>query len=80
MKVWGDYFSSETRTILAILDYCGIMYQFNEVDTFLGEHKEDEYMKVNPTSQIPTIEDGNCLLIGGCSTFINYLASTKADV
>jgi glutaredoxin len=80
LRVWGDYFSSDTRTIIAILDYCGINYQFKEVDTFLGEHKEEEYMKVNPTCQIPTIEDGNNLLIGGFSTMIMFLASTKVDI
>jgi hypothetical protein len=38
--VWGDYLSSETRTILAIMDLQKIEHDFKLVDTLKEEHKK----------------------------------------
>jgi hypothetical protein len=32
LTVWGDYFNSDTRTIIAILNISGIMHLIEEVD------------------------------------------------
>ena len=32
LTVWGDYFNSDTRTIIAILDYAGVPHNFVEID------------------------------------------------
>jgi len=78
--IWGDYFQSETRIILGCLELCGVKYKFNEINTFLGEHKSDSYLDINPTGQVPTIQDGQNLVIGGYSTFLNYLANSQPKV
>lgn len=76
-KVWGDCFSPETLTILASLDYCGQSYEYTEVNMFLGEHKEDAFMKdVNPIGSLPTIKNGKDSVIGGTSYFLTYLAAS----
>ena len=73
LTIYGDYFQSETRSILAILDYCGLKYEFNEIDIIQGEHESESYMEINPTGTVPTLREGNILLIGGYSTQIEYL-------
>lgn len=73
LTIYGDYFQSETRSILAILDFCGIKYNFNELDIFQGEHESDSYLELNPTGQLPTIKESSILLIGGFLTQLEYL-------
>jgi len=44
LTVWGDYFSSETRTILAILEHAGVAHSLEEVDQFRGDQKKQSYL------------------------------------
>ena len=37
ITVWGDRFSTETKTILAALEYCGIQYNYENIDSNLGD-------------------------------------------
>ena len=76
LTLHGDYFSSEVRTIVAGLQYCGVTFVFKEVNTLVGQHKDEPYLAVNPTGSVPTLVDGNTSVIGGYSTFLTYLAST----
>ena len=47
VTIWGDYFSPQTRTIIAILDHSNIRYKIEKVDTMLGEINEEEmYHKI----------------------------------
>ena len=43
--VWGDYLSSETRTLLAIFKLQEIDHDFKLVDTLKEEHKKDAYLR-----------------------------------
>ncbi len=38
IKIFGECFQTETRTILASLSFCGIDFEYTEVDTFTGEN------------------------------------------
>jgi len=42
----------------------------------IGQHKEEPYLAINPTGDVPTLVHGNTSVIGGYSTFLTYLAST----
>ena len=39
--VYGDYFQSETRTIITVLEYTNCKYSFNPVDVFQGENENE---------------------------------------
>ena len=75
LTIWGDYFTPETRTIVAILQMCSIKFEFHSVDQFKGEHKKEEYLAMNPTGSIPTLTEGRFLILGGYLVFLNYLAN-----
>ena len=55
--VWGDYLSSETRTILAIMDLQKIEHDFKLVDTLKEEHKNQDYLKHSFVETIPMISN-----------------------
>lgn len=42
--VWGDYFNSDTRTLLSILSISGVPFELKEIDTFKEEQKKPEYI------------------------------------
>ena len=80
IKIWGDYFQSETRTICAALDFCGVHYNFDEINTLIGEHREESYLEINPVGNVPTINDGKTSILGGYSTMLAYLADSRPIV
>ena len=73
LVVWGDFFSPETRTLLVMLKMANVPHEFKEINQFLGDHKTEEYTKVNPTQQIPAITVGKFLVLGGYQVFMNFL-------
>ena len=77
IQVYGHYFNSDTRTIMALLEISGVEHEFNEVDIFTGEHQDIMYLAKNPSGTIPMIIDQDCQLMGNTSIFINYLTTTK---
>jgi len=44
ITLWGDYFTPETRTLVNMLDLCGVIYKFERVDTLNLENKKDSYV------------------------------------
>ena len=77
VAVYGDYFCCDLRTILVCMQYCGVRYQFNEVDTLVGEHLAEAYLEVNPTGQTPTVTDGTTTVVGGYSNQLAFLAGSN---
>ena len=76
MKLYGNYFNSDTRTIMTLLKISGVEHDFIEVDIFTGQHKEINFLAKNPCGGIPVITDQDCQLMGNIAVFANYL-STK---
>ena len=70
LTVYGDYFNPETRTILAMLYIAGVPHQFQEIDTFKGDHKKESYIALNPTSSIPLVQVGGNIVLGGSQTIL----------
>lgn len=73
LTVYGDFFSPETRTLMAMIQMGGIPHNFHPVDQFKGDHKKEEYLKLNPTGSLPTLTEGRFLVLGGYIVFLNYL-------
>ena len=77
--IWGDFFNTETRMILATLhisedtDYDMIM-----IDSLNKKQKTDKkYKKINPTGKIPTLVEGSYTMLGsGDMLILIYLCQT----
>ena len=76
LEVYGDRFNSETRTILALLEISNKAYAFKLIDSFYGEHRSIDYLKLNVTGSIPLIVDNNKKVFGRGDCFVNYLTGT----
>ena len=80
LMIWGDYFSSETRTILVMLRMCDVKHEAKIIDQFLGEHKKQEYLNINPTGQIPMLTEGKFLVLGGYQVHLNFLCNNNKSI
>lgn len=49
--------------------------EFHAIDQFKGDHKKEDYQKLNPTGSIPTVTEGRFLILGGYRVFISYLVN-----
>lgn len=81
LVVWGDYINSDTRTILAILEICNEKHTFKSLDTLRNKHLQDkEFATLNPTFDIPLMNELNFSVISGPMQFVNYLIQTRKKV
>ena len=80
LVVYGDYFSTESRVILTVLEISGIKYKFELIDQFNKQQQNPKYLEVNPTGQIPTITEGKYMVLGGSGLYIQYLVNAHKTI
>ena len=78
--VYGDYFDSDTRTILTLLNLVEQKHKFQEVDQFQGHQTKADFLSVNPIGTVPVMLDGSFKILGATKVFLNYLANTYPKV
>jgi glutathione S-transferase len=57
-KLYAHPFSNNAMRAQLSLDEKGLQYDYVEVDLFKGEHKQPEFLAINPRGQVPTLTDG----------------------
>lgn len=64
MTIYGDFFDSDTRSLLAISEIVGADLTHSLVDRFRKDHEKPEYVAINPTQTIPMIKYGDMKVFG----------------
>ena len=62
LQVYLDPCTVNSRKVLAGLALLETEYKFNFINYFTGEHKSDEYKKINPHATLPAATDGDLTL------------------
>jgi glutathione S-transferase len=75
MKLYYHPVSTTCRPIMQLAAESGIGLEFKLVDLFKGEHLGDAYCAVNPSKQVPVLEDKDFRLTESAS-ILRYLADT----
>lgn len=73
MKLYYHPVSTTCRPILLLAAESGIELQLQLVDLFTGEHLGEAYGAINPSRQVPVLEDGDFRLTESAS-ILKYLA------
>lgn len=73
MKLYYHPVSTTSRPILLFAAESKIDLDYQIVDLFTGEHYQPEYTAINPSRQVPVLEDGDFRLTES-SAILKYLA------
>jgi glutathione S-transferase len=62
LEVYLDPCTTNCRKVLAGLDLLGTPFHLNYINYIAGEHKGEEYLKINPNATVPSaVEDGHAI-------------------
>lgn len=78
MKLYYHPVSTTSRPILAFAADAGIALEYQVVDLLTGEHAQPAYSAINPSQQVPVLEDGDFRL-SECSAILKYLAESAGS-
>jgi glutathione S-transferase len=73
MKLYYHPVSTTSRPVVLFAAESGIPLDMQVVDLFTGEHFKPEYAPINPSRQVPVLEDGDFRLTES-SAILKYLA------
>ena len=73
MKLYHHPVSTTSRPIVLFAAESGIALDYEVVDLFTGAQYKPEYAAINPSCQVPVLEDGDFRLTE-CSAILKYLA------
>ncbi|MCJ1357262.1 MAG: hypothetical protein MMC33_007258 [Icmadophila ericetorum] len=76
LQIYLDPCTVNSRKVLAGLKLLGTEYNFHFVNYFTGEHKGDEYKKINPHATVPSATDGD-LVLTESNAILQYAADLK---
>ena len=70
--------SGHAHRVELFLSLLGLPFESIDVDLAAGEHKQPEFLKINPFGQVPTIDDDG-VTISDSNAILIYLATKYAD-
>ena len=78
IKLYGHEISGNVYKVRLLLALLNIDYEYIRVDLLKGEHKQPEYLKLNPFGQVPLLVDGD-RIIPDAQAILVYLARQYGD-
>jgi len=69
--------SGHAHRVVLFANLAGINHEINDLDLANGAHKKDDFLKKNPTGQVPVIEDGDTIICDSNAILV-YLARKYA--
>jgi glutathione S-transferase len=78
MKIYGDIKSGNCLKVKWVCDHLRIPYQWIDVDTLNGGTRTNEFLKLNPWGQVPTVEFDDGRALAQSNAIIRHLARGSA--
>lgn len=79
MKLYYYPASTTSRPVMLFAADTGIPLEYEMVDLMAGENTQPAFTRINPSQQVPVLEDGNFRLTE-CSAILRYLADRYDSV
>lgn len=71
-QLYSFPYSPHSRRVVSLLEQAGIAYENHMVPMMEGGHMTDEYLRINPNHQVPTLIDG-AVRIHESNAILRYL-------
>ncbi|WP_323764826.1 glutathione S-transferase family protein [Marinovum sp.] len=78
MRLWGRKTSVNVQKVLWMLEELGLDYERRDAGGAFGGLDTEEYLAMNPTRKVPTLQDGE-LVIFESNAVVRYLAQAYGD-
>ena len=78
IKLYRHALSGHSHRVELFLSLLGLDYSLVDVDLANGEHKSDEFLRLNPNGQVPVLDD-NGVIIHDSNAILVYLAQKYDD-
>ncbi|XP_061349687.1 glutathione S-transferase F9-like [Gastrolobium bilobum] len=78
VKVFGPTYASPKRVMVCLIEK-GIEFETVPVDIFKGEHKDPEFLKLQPFGALPVIQDGDYTLYESRAIIRYYAEKYKSQ-
>ncbi|MES2937881.1 MAG: glutathione S-transferase family protein [Pseudomonadota bacterium] len=75
--LYGFPLSANTHRVRLLLSMLGIPYEERTVNLVTGEHRQPEFLALNPVAQVPVLVDGGRTLFDSQAILV-YLAESRA--
>jgi glutathione S-transferase len=72
IKIYDHPLSGNCYKVRLLMTQSNVGFESETIDVFKGENKKDKYIKINPTSKIPAIDDDG-LIIWESNAILLYL-------
>ena len=73
LKLYGHPMSGNSYKVKLFISFLGLDYEWITVDLIKGEHKQPEFLALNPFGQVPVLVDGDLVLSDAQGSLV-YLA------
>lgn len=78
ITVYGHLLSQPTRAVAWFCMLANIPHKFEVVDMMKGEHKQEKYLKINPSGLVPAMRDEAAdVTIGESNAILQYLSECE---
>ena len=74
LHIYGSMLSSPTNKVRYLVNFLQLPYEFHPVNLGAKEHRQPEFLKINPFGRIPAIDD-NGFKLAESNAIIRYLAA-----
>ena len=62
IKIHGAEYSSNVNKVRFTANALGVEYELKRIDLLAGQHKSEEFLKLNPVGKVPVMQDGDFTL------------------
>lgn len=77
IRIHRHALSGHSHRVELLVNLAGINHELIDVDLMSGEHKKDPFLKLNPSGQVPVVEDGETIVTDSNAILV-YLARKYA--
>jgi glutathione S-transferase len=77
IRIHRHALSGHSHRVELLANLAGINHELIDVDLMSGEHKKDPFLKLNPSGQVPVVEDGETIITDSNAILV-YLARKYA--